>query len=65
MRKAAPMARMRRSDDDENYWDAITLLMPHSFAPAATAIALEYCRRALLLRLEADGRRLDDFDRAA
>jgi hypothetical protein len=72
MRKAAPMARKRHSDDDGNYWDAITLLMPYSFAPAATAIAhrykmpvLEYCRRALLLRLEADGVRLDDFDRAA
>jgi hypothetical protein len=66
------MARNPRQRDDESYWDPITLLMPYSFAPAATAIAhrykmpvLEYCRRALLLRLEADGVRLDDFDTAA
>ena len=37
------MARKRRSDD-ENYWDAITLLMPYSFAPAATAIAHIRCQ---------------------
>ena len=57
---------------DESYWEPITLLMPHSFAPAVKEIAhryqmpaTEYCRRALLLRLAADGVRLDDFDRAA
>lgn len=59
-----------RHDDD--YWDHITLAMPYTFALAATEVAhryrmpvTEYCRRALLLRLAADGMRLDDFDKAA
>ncbi len=59
-------------DSDATYWEHITLMVPYTFAPAARAAAHrynmpvpEYCRRALLLRLEADGVRLDDFEAAA
>jgi hypothetical protein len=67
------MAKKRRpTDKDASYWDALTLLMPYNFAPAARDAAhrfkmpvTEYCRRALLLRLEADGVRIDDYRDAA
>jgi hypothetical protein len=63
------MARKKRND----FWDTLTLLVPYHFTTAATEAAhrckmpvTEYCRMALLLRLEADGVRLDDYrDRAA
>jgi hypothetical protein len=52
--------------------EAVTLLLPPNFEPAARYAAqrcklplTEYMRRALILRLEADGVRLDDFDKAA
>jgi hypothetical protein len=66
------MARKQRRSDGDRYWNPITLLMPCNFASAATEAAhmyrmpaTEYCRRALLLRLEADGVRLDDFSEVA
>jgi hypothetical protein len=56
----------------EDFWDTLTLLMPSTFAPAAEDVArryqmpvTEYCRQALLLRLRADGVRLEDFSDAA
>jgi hypothetical protein len=62
------MTRKTRTDDDQSYWDHITLMVPSTFEAAARTAAhrnalpvTEYCRRALLLRLEADGIRLDDF----
>jgi len=52
---------------DETYWDHITLMVPRNFEDAARKAAhryampvTEYCRRALLLRLEADGIRLTE-----
>jgi hypothetical protein len=61
---------MKQKQND--FWDHITLAVPYNFEPAARAAAhrykmpvTEYCRRALLLRLEADGVRLDDFDEVA
>jgi len=52
---------------DETYWDHITLMVPRNFEDAAREAAhryampvTEYCRRALLLRLEADGIRLTE-----
>jgi len=64
------MARKKKST--ETYWDQITLLVPRSFAPAAQEAAhryqmpvTEYCRQALLLRLAADGVRLEDYREAA
>ena len=54
-----------------SYPDHITLMVPYNFEAAARAAAhrnampvTEYCRRALLLRLEADGVRLGDYDHA-
>ena len=53
---------------NSTYWDHITLMVPSTFEAAAREAAhrnampvTEYCRRALLLRLEADGVRLGDF----
>ena len=61
----------QRKQVDSDFWDHITLAVPHNFEPAARKAAhryrmpvTEYCRRALLLRLEADGVRLDDFEEA-
>jgi hypothetical protein len=61
----------RKTQTAPDFWDHITLAVPHSFEPAAREAAhrvkmpvTEYCRRALLLRLEADGVRLDDFEAA-
>ena len=57
--------------NDTDFWDHITLMVPHNFEPAAREAAhrnampiTEYCRRALLLRLEADGVRLADYEAA-
>jgi hypothetical protein len=67
------MARKQhRADTDATFWDHLTLMVPYNFAPAAREAAhrykmpvTEYCRRALLLRLAADGVRLEDYDEAA
>jgi hypothetical protein len=68
------MARKKtsRAETDADYWDYITLMVPYSFAPAAQEAAhrhkmpiTEYCRQALLLRLAADGVRIDDYAEAA
>jgi len=57
---------------EEDFWDHITLMVPSTFEAAAREAAHrygmpinEYCRRALLLRLEADGIRLTDVTEAA
>jgi hypothetical protein len=62
------MSRKTTKPSDENYWDHITLMVPSTFEPAAREAAhrysmpvTEYCRRALILRLEADGVRLSDY----
>ena len=64
------MARKhRQTHTDATYWDHITIMVPFNFAPAAAQEAAhkykmpvtEYCRQALLLRLAADGVRLDDY----
>jgi hypothetical protein len=59
------------ADTDATYWDHITLMVPWNFEQAAREAAhrykmpvTEYCRRALLLRLEADGVRLEDYEAA-
>jgi hypothetical protein len=56
---------------DQDYWDHITLMVPRNFEDAAREAAhryampvTEYCRRALILRLEADGVRLQDYEPA-
>jgi hypothetical protein len=61
------MAR-KKTTETKTYWDQITLMVPSNFASAATEAAHrynmpmpEYCRQALLLRLAADGVRLDDY----
>ena len=66
------MARKSMPTDQSTYWDHITLMVPYNFEAAAREAAhryampvTEYCRRALLLRLEADGVRLDDYSPAA
>jgi hypothetical protein len=67
------MARKRReSGPDATYWDHITIMVPFNFEPAAREAAhrykmpvTEYCRQALLMRLAADGVRLDDYAEAA
>jgi hypothetical protein len=66
------MTRKTKPNDDASYWDHITLMVPHNFEAAARKAAhrcampvTEYCRRALLLRLEADGIRLTDHDNRA
>ena len=69
------MAKARKhhpTDSDQTYWDTLVLMVPYHFAPAAREAAHrcnmptpEYCRRALLLRLEADGVRIDDYADAA
>lgn len=63
------MANKRKRETDADYWNPVTLLMPSTFALAAREAAHryqmpvpEYCRQALLLRLAADGVRLEDFD---
>jgi hypothetical protein len=52
-------------------WEPLTVLMPSAFKDAATDAAhrcrlqaTEYCRQALLLRLQADGVRLEDYEAA-
>jgi hypothetical protein len=62
----------RNSKKRDAYWGSFTLMMPYCFAHAAQEAAhrynmptTEYCRRALLLRLEADGIRLEDYDDTA
>jgi hypothetical protein len=64
--------RKDQTVSDADYWNPLTLLMPSTFAHAAREAAHryqmpvpEYCRQALLLRLAADGIRLDDYDQAA
>jgi hypothetical protein len=64
------MAR-KTTEKQVDFWDTITLRVPHSFAPAAQEVAhrysmpvTEYCRQALLLRLAADGVRLEDYEAA-
>lgn len=63
------MRRKRQQPQDETFWDHITLMVPRNFEAAAREAAhrcampvTEYCRRALLLRLEADGVRLGRKD---
>jgi hypothetical protein len=58
---------MKRNRRDTG-WRPITVAMPSEFVPAVSEIArrygippLEYCRRALLLRLMADGICLEEF----
>jgi hypothetical protein len=60
--------KQRRADSDATYWDHIAIMVPYNFEQAAREAAhrlsmpvTEYCRRALLLRLEADGVRLSDY----
>jgi hypothetical protein len=55
----------------DDFWDYISIAVPYNFEPAAREAAhrqglmvTEYIRRALLLRLEADGIRLADFEDA-
>jgi hypothetical protein len=69
MTGARNMRKPRQSDQD--FWDHITLMVPANFEPAAREAAhrqampvTEYCRRALILRLEADGVRLQDYEPA-
>jgi hypothetical protein len=52
-------------------WDQVSFLMPTHIIPAIAETAhkyslpaTEYCRRALLLRLQADGVDLDDYEAA-
>jgi hypothetical protein len=61
------MKRKRRRLDTG--WRPVTLAMPGEFVPAVSEIArhygippLEYCRRALLLRLKADGVCLEEYE---
>jgi hypothetical protein len=56
----------------KRYWDQVSFLMPVPIVPAIEETArkfglppTEYMRRAVLLRLQADGVDLDDFDAAA
>ena len=67
------MANKRKDQTvtDGDYWNPVTLLMPSTFAVAAREAAHryqmpvpEYCRQALLLRLAADGVRLEDYEAA-
>jgi hypothetical protein len=58
-----------RSSNEGTGWEPVTFLMPSMFREAAAEAAHryslpapEYCRRALLLRLEADGVRLEDYE---
>jgi hypothetical protein len=60
---------MAKRNNDASYWNPVTLLMPSTFTTAATEAAHryqmpvpEYCRQALLLRLAADGIRLEDYE---
>ena len=62
------MAR-KNTETDADYWNPLTLLMPSTFDLAAREAAhryhmpvTEYCRQALLLRLRADGVRLEDYE---
>jgi hypothetical protein len=55
----------------DDFWDYISIAVPYNFEPAARQAAhrqglmvSEYIRRALLLRLEADGVRLSDYEDA-
>ena len=61
----------KHQQTDEEYWDHIVLMVPREFEEAARTAAhryampvTEYCRRALLLRLEADGIRLTERSEA-
>ena len=54
------------------FWDELVLLMPRRAVDAAIEAAhdfnmdaTEYCRRAIILRLAADGMNLRDFEEAA
>ena len=67
------MARKRTpSTNSASFWDELVLPMPRRAVNAAIAAAhnydieaTEYCRRAILLRLAADGMNLRDFGEAA
>ena len=67
------MARKRRqADSDATYRDQLTIMLPYHFPVAAREDAdrqgmpvTEWARQALLLRLAADGVRLDDFSDVA
>jgi len=66
------MRQKRASASEVEFWDHITLMVPYNFEEAAREAAhksampvTEYCRRALILRLEADGVRLNDYQPAA
>ena len=57
-----------KHQDHRDFWDHIAIMVPRNFEAAAREAAhrasmpiTEYCRRALLLRLEADGVRLSDY----
>ena len=71
MRKGIQTMTRKQRQPAEDFWDHITLMVPYNFEPAAREAAhraampvTEYCRRALLLRLEADGVRLEDYEAA-
>lgn len=60
-----------KKQQEREFWDHISVMVPRNFEPAAQEAAhraampvTEYCRRALLLRLEADGVRLEDYETA-
>ena len=68
MQRTTKMSRKQQRQADPDFWDHITLMVPRNFEAAAREAAhrfsmpvTEYCRRALLLRLEADGIRLADY----
>lgn len=60
---------MKDRDNPLRGWEPVTLLMPKAFRAAAADAAYrqrlparEYCRQALILKLAADGVRLDDYE---
>jgi len=66
------MAQRRRPKNDRPFWDELTLMMPRRAVHGAIEVAhtfnmdaTEYCRRAILLRLAADGINLDQYEEPA
>jgi hypothetical protein len=65
VRKELMMAARKRPDNQDDFWDQVTIMVPCGF-PAAAQVAAhrrkmttpEYCRQMLLRALEADGVRL-------
>lgn len=66
------MARTRKIIPSPSSWDCIGVLVPHGTERAVRRAAArcevdvnQYMRAALMLRLQADGIRPEDFDEAA